>query len=795
MNKWFWTEEENINTYVMARRSFTSGRDVERAVINVAADSRYMIWVNGEYLGRGPVPFKLPHVFYDSLDISQFLKEGKNVISILAAYHGVRHCTYTPDRPGIWTGGLILLPGGNIIDLSSASGWKVMTLKAYMRHTPRRTWATAFTEYYDARLEPQGWREVDFDDSLWEDPRIYGKDQVLFHERMTPYLKEEFVGFKDIVLKGEVPSGIPFLPDENNVVPPGLTSFLDGEEIMSSDKPCGLVLEPSHTGCAMTFDMGKEYAGSIYFEVETKEGVHIDLCPAENLKDGRPWCYRKKGEYARRYITKEGNNRFSFFGYDGIRYIHMVIRGDHPLVDIKEVGVIRRETSMPIKASFSSSDENLNRIWEITKNTYYGGSQEIQVDCPTREQTSAWGDNILSGLWSVYFTGDSSFLKHLLLTMDHVIMEDGQLPCYPFSSVHNISPVHEQLPLYDYSLIAVMGLGFYHGMTGDLDFVKTLFPTAKRILDWYRQHMGKTGLIEADFDYLWKEKIGQLFIDHPGLGNHNAPHPGIDRRGINASINFFYILAAETLSKLYFESGLEGEGLTLKREIETMRQSCDRLFFCTARQVYADGNLNGQLLNQISQQTNALAVLSRTCTGKKAVRVLQNILKPKIEGLCLCGTYFWYYLGQALCLENMEDVLFSEITRLWIPMADGGATTWWETFTGDELDSLCHIWSSCPGYFLFSQLLGIKPAGAGFSEVLIKPRPDILDRVEGSMVLPQGYISLSWKRDKKEGVITLSVGENIGGKIVLPKGYVFQETGDCSVEFSPLTEKNYKISL
>jgi hypothetical protein len=403
------------------------------------------------------------------------------------------------------------------------------------------------------------------------------------------------------------------------------------------------------------------------------------------------------------------------------------------------------------------------------------GSQDIHVDCPTREQTSAWGDHIWSGLWEIYMTGNSSHLRHLLLSIEQCQEKDGQVPAYAFSG--------DDYPLYDYSLICIIGIWLYFQHTGDRNLPQLLVPVADRILNWYREKIGETGLIELDGQKAFDAGVGQLFVDHPGLGFHTYCHPPIDRKGISASLNFFFIMALDAYAKIQASLGDNIRADQLQSEAEAIRSHTNNIFFEPEQNAYIDAVYLGHRSKGISQQSNALAVLSGACCGEQARLVLQRVLKPNDPTLCLCGTYFWTYLSAAMCQSGMHHQMWDEIIRLWNEMAEQGATSWWETFRGDELDSLCHIWSCVPGYLILAEVLGIKPMQAGFSKIRVCPQLDLMDKVEGSVPVFDGQITVKWSKLNQSNAC-LEVENNTPSTVVieLPAGWSIDETSKKTIK-------------
>jgi len=113
------------------------------------------------------------------------------------------------------------------------------------------------------------------------------------------------------------------------------------------------------------------------------------------------------------------------------------------------------------------------------------------------------------------------------------------------------------------------------------------------------------------------------FIDHPGLGWHNAPYPGLDRRGMNAALNFFFIQALDAHANVLDALGQTGRPNTLRSEADAMRVAAEKHFYSFAQKAYVDGYYSGKPLEQISQQTNVLAVISGVC-GKSSFRFQIN---------------------------------------------------------------------------------------------------------------------------------------------------------------------------
>src|SRR3954453_23447949 len=72
----------------MCRRPFDLGAVPAEAPARIPADSRYVLWVNGREVGRGPARSQPYRQRFDGYDLAPYLEPGTNVVSVLVTYLG-----------------------------------------------------------------------------------------------------------------------------------------------------------------------------------------------------------------------------------------------------------------------------------------------------------------------------------------------------------------------------------------------------------------------------------------------------------------------------------------------------------------------------------------------------------------------------------------------------------------------------------------------------------------------------------------------------------------------------------
>jgi len=195
--KWLWCEGEPVpqNFYLYCRKVFGLHGEAAEANVDVTADSRYKLFVNGKFVGRGPARCDQRWEYYDTYDLRPFLEQGENVVSAIVHQYGAPSHSYTVGRGGFLLQGEVRERSGRSVRLDSDESWRVLPAPTWDRESPRTCVAVMWQEIYDARKEPVGWQRARFDDAGWQRPVILGIPPVLPWENMVardiPFLLEE----------------------------------------------------------------------------------------------------------------------------------------------------------------------------------------------------------------------------------------------------------------------------------------------------------------------------------------------------------------------------------------------------------------------------------------------------------------------------------------------------------------------------------------------------------------------------------------------------------------------------
>ena len=176
-SRWIWCDgpERPRNFYLALRKEIRVSGPITEARCRCVADSRYKLFVNRRFVGRGPARSDPRWQSYDQYDLKPFLQPGRNVIAAIVHHYGEPTFSYVLGRGGFLFEGEIGTDPGKTVEVLSDRYWKVKPLESWDDRTPRIDIQLGFTEVYDGRKEPHGWMEPDFDDGAWAHATVIGK--------------------------------------------------------------------------------------------------------------------------------------------------------------------------------------------------------------------------------------------------------------------------------------------------------------------------------------------------------------------------------------------------------------------------------------------------------------------------------------------------------------------------------------------------------------------------------------------------------------------------------------------
>lgn len=741
MGRWIWARGvEPRNSYVYFRKVFQLTAAPQSATVKASADSAYRLYVNGSYVGQGPAKSGAGWMFYDTYDVASLLHKGDNVIAFLAHHVGENTYSYSVGKPGLLCKIEFDTDEGPKV-IPSDESWKVRRADDWTAQGVRISKGLGFQEVYDSGLRLDNWNEVKFKDKDWELAEIVGapldRPWGDIIERQVPNLIEERVYPSSVVgvygapehAKEVEPDQIADLMAFGQLVPIKAGAVKAPEQILLPDGQTKVTTPRGDAGVAILLDFGREVAGNVEIGIGGSTSGLIDIGYGELLEEGHVKPNRAEAKYTDRILLKKGRFEWRSFEPRAFRYLQIEFRRCGKPVAIDYVRV--NQTLYPIEqaATFECSDATLNAIWKAGVTTARLCMQDTFLDSPRLERAQWWGDARILSRVAYYAFGDTQLLTSGLKQFARAQRRDGSMP--------GLYPSGEEKMVPDFALLWVFSILDYFAFSGDAGLVKDLYPSVKRLLEWFWQYRDQDGLL-ADVP-------GNPFIDWKE----------IDGRGNLTALNCLYCQALRVAAFIASIARRDSEAEAILADARALKMTINKLLYDPRHGLYATSRVDGKLKDAFDAQTNTLAVFCELPDQYQRLSILRWIGDGAVSEVAT--PYFASFVLEALYLAEKYDEALDFMKRRWGGMVAEGTGTLWEEFTSDG--GLCQGWATSPTRDLIAEYIGIKPAMGG-DRFSVAPHVGGLDWAMGSITTKHGELSVSWRRSRNQLVM----------RVVVPKG-------------------------
>jgi len=649
----------------------------------ITADSRYRLWVNGHFVGRGPARCHPWSQAVDSLNVTEFLRPGANVISIQIYQPGYSHFAYV-HRAAAGVLALLRIDGKD--HLTTDVMWRTRRNRSFSATVPRISIYGSGVEDRDMTQEDT-WTELDYDTSAWGAARVVapvgGYPWTAMTLREVPLLQERHlipvlceVRCADAVdLRGaEIHAAL------RQAWQTGKRKEAE-EDIDGWHQPVALENEVT----TWLFDLGCDYAGQGWVEIRGATGSETLLVSyAEKLQNGDlvlsdPATYCRV-QLTDRYRLRTGSQVLQSFSLRGGRYVLFVLGGTaNPDLRLRfhvRIAAYPLQVDRPLQLD----DPDLLAVAELCERTFRACLQDGFVDSTWRESSQWVGDALPQALIMHAVSDDMRPLRQVLRMAAEGVYPDGVLPGVAPGEVHAYTVV-------DYNFTWIELLDHYLRWSGDRPFVAELWPMLVALLDRFAADECSDGLIRS-------QPGRRLFLDWAPVSRHEP----------NAIYNLHYLLALQTATQLAHELAADEDAQRWQNRALRLRAACRTSFWEGSR--WWDDAAH----TTASQLVAALAVLTGAAEAEEwpqqldaiATRSLDLADNPQPGALVLASPFMHHYLFEALHTGGWTLAVVEIIRRRWGRWVDAGCPTTWENWNVDFPDgSTCHAFSAHPLYHLY----------------------------------------------------------------------------------------------
>ena len=488
----------------------------------------------------------------------------------------------------------------------------------------------------------------------------------------------------------------------------------------------------SKTNKGLLVDFGKNTFGFLTFH-NLKGNGNLRIYYGESKEEALDTAKCETLDYLQ--IVNNTAKDSTLLNSKGFRYAYVEHGKDIAFTDVS-----MQYEFLPVeeRGSFRSSDEELNRIWEVSKYTMELTSREFYIDGIKRDRWIWSGDAYQSYAMNYYLGFDSNTVKRTILALR------GKEPT--MSHINTIM---------DYTFYWFLSIYDYYLYTGDKEFIENVYPRMKSLMAFCLDRRNKNGFMEG-LAGDW------VFIDWA---------EGLSKQGEVSFEQLLFCRSLETMSLCAdIISNSEDKNFYSKISSE-LKSKIFQSYWNPSKNAFVHSLVDGKQTENVTRYTNMFAIFFDYLNPDQKAGVKNDVLlNDRIQKIMT--PYMRYYELEALCVVGEKDFVMKEMKQYWGAMLREGATTFWEeynpnksgaehlTMYGREYGkSLCHSWGASPIYLLGKYFLGVKPTSPGYATYDIEPYLAGQDWMEGKIPTPKGEIDVYVSKNKIK--VHSPIGEGI----------------------------------
>ncbi len=706
----------------MLRHEFKVKKKIQSATAFISGLGLFELYINGQKIGDQVLAPALTEynkrAFYMTFDVTQNLKADGNVIGVILGngrYFAPRTneptLTRTYGFPKVICQIEIQYEDGTGDTVITDESWKLTTRGPICKNNEYDG------EYYDARMEQEGWNKLNFDDSDWINAKLVRK------------------------------------PGDKLVAQPN-----EPIKIMEEINPVTVKeIEPG----VFIFDMGQNMVGWVELFVKVKRGDKVKLRFAETLKDdGSLFMDNLRGaEVTDTYILKgEGDESWEpRFTYHGFRFVEMTGYPGVPALSSIKGKVVY--DALEITGSFTCSNPLINNIY---KNAFWGirgNYRSMPTDCPQRDERQGWlGDRSAECTGESFIFDISKLYNKWVTDMKDAQQESGSLPDVAPSYWPNYTDNTTWPGTY------LFATEMLYNQYGDLKTVEANYPYMQKWINYMSRFL-KNGIMPKDTYGDWCVPPEDLKLIHT-----NDPLKTTSAEYIGTA---YFFTELKLMAKFAQLLGKENDAEKYMKLAGEMKIAFNNRFLDKKNIRYSNNSVTVNILalafDLVPDQyrDNIMDNLLQKILGENNMHVGSGIVGGQ-------------WLMRTLTENGHADVAYALADQSTYPswgyMVIQGATTIWELWNGDHgdpgMNSGNHVMLLGDLIIWFYEdLAGIKadPEQPAFKHTLMKPQVlGDLKFVKAAYHSIHGRIKSEWHLEEGKFRWNVSVPANTRATIWVP---------------------------
>ena len=713
--------QSGAGDYCMLRCEFkmSDREDVEKVVLSATATSpeptrQYVsqIMLNGQCVGM--VPSRLgrgaggeQRIYYHSLDVTEAVKDGINVLS------AINHTT--EDRCFLCQMTVFYKDGSREVVINSARDaerFAAMDATAVFssgRSLTRSNYICR-AEDINATLYPFGFEREGFSGGdAWSAPCIRHELEIEHESELVPYEGRRVVRFLQPVAQVE---------------PIGQGHYL--------------------------IDLGHEIVGTLRLDVAVPQDKTVRLYFGEELDEYGAVRYRMRAgsTYFEQWTLRAGTQCLEGFGMKAFRFVEVL---DCPveLTEQNVCGVAIRADFDAQASGFECSNDILCALYDTYKYAVCATNQYLFVDAPCAHRVPSESGAMIQMLTSYTYLGEPTLPR---FTIDYMLNNRDQIREYGLLCIHlvrldylysgNVALLRRSYPLLRKMLLSCEAdeeLGLIPCPTDAQGaFVPFAVDEPETACDDYTTE-------QAYYHTVYNAVCYMALRDMTVMANVLGKEDEATQFRAQADR-----LRGQMITHLYdatrgaFRDGLTADG----QPIEHFAQHATA--YALAGGIYTDDRMKD--------------TLGRTLIAQDSIRMSIQGARVLLEALYRAG--FGNYATALLASDDVSSGAHTFAASLTDGMVTVSPSTW--SSREQNRRSLCDLRGSCPASLIVRDMIGLRPTRPGFHKFEIRPQLGDLPYVSIRVPTVKGSIGVAVGQNAEAYEMEVTVPPNTKATVFLP---------------------------
>lgn len=758
--------------------------------INITADTRYKLYVNGELAAFGPVRGDSSLWFYDTIDIGSYLRPGRNSISatVLRFFHAT---SYAKSFPRLPRGGFRIVtsnPESHWAEhIRSGTSWETaIDLSTVLRidepeddflhiyeHTVRKAVPDSELAWVPARLLE--YTTSTGNSAPWNlSPRLIPPSRtgplhiLALHNVRSEVPQAEWETALIGVHGAERPKGVSLAPQTTHEfdieVPHHSTAFV-----------CIRFTRPTSSGGNLRVRYAEAYEDTpIRVPYVRRKG---DRCDSTKNLLGPEDIYEFQGRPRTDRIdaydpsvdpdhTAGGIESYIPFHFRKFRFARIRIEAGPSELVLRQIELTTVQYPLDTAARFkvTGPGDIANRLWETSIRTLKNCMHDCYEDCPFYEQLQYAIDSRSSALFTYHVSADDRLARQAIIQL-HSSFNAG------VGLTASRAPSHTTQFIPHFSIYWICMLNDHFTFFGDAAFLRKFIPVVDAVLNYFHALIGpELGLVVYDTKPgLWN------FVDWAEEWKPHGIPPAAVHTGVSTYTNSLYAYGLKTAAKVMWAVGRPGMAKEYVARAASVTKAInahcfDGRFFTDGLAKSAD---NG---GDYSQHNQVWAILSGAAGSReRGQSILRDCLappsdtKPKFVTTSISMSFY-----TLRALSEVGGCLYEEhYHRFWDPWASQlrlNLTTWEEDAVSQRSD--CHAWGSVPLHEFMAEVAGVRPTEPGWAGVTFQPRVGLYRELQATVPLRRNgddvrlLAHVSWKEASENTKVVRLKFEGLASEVI-----------------------------